>query len=637
KNIDYVFNTKLQTYQNLASRNLERELFFSKNGKLHYLIFTPPSISFFLKDYSIRSIVQLNKEEVIVTTETNGWFLVDLKTAKVKNFKLKKNNKPYRARLNRSLMKDTNGYWGNDNFGIIYIDKETYNVTSYSNTKKSFTLVQDSFSIYYTTYDFDIMQFDKRTKKNHLLIAADSLDFQDIIKRGESLYLVSDKGLSHYKNGVLNLYKPKNKEDVFLMSLDDNKTHGLLAGSLSGKLFRFNTETHTFELLYQDKLEASIASILVDDAKNIWINTFAGTVSFNPKDKSTTRYTTSDGLSHNEANRHSAAKTKEGSFLIGTLKGLNYFHPDSLSQVSTDASLKFASLHYFNPKLEAFRTIESPVELAKIKNIILPSNNRTLIAHFGVLGSFLNNDVNYRYRLDSQNWINLGNTHELQLINLAPGSYGLEIEAFDATKNKIGDSLVLAILSKEVFYKTWWFILAVVIVILSIILIYSKKANDTKLTELKNKLLKVEIKQKHNDLTDFAMNISRNQIWGKQILEKIRAIRNSRERGRAKGKEFDLLEAEIKNRMLIGDQSLDYQKQVNDLNYEFYETLIQTYPGLSKTEVKLCALLRLDLSNNEIAVLQNIALESVYKSRSRIRKKLNLPSDTDLNMLLKGF
>ena len=412
---------------------------------------------------------------------------------------------------------------------------------------------------------------------------------------------------------------------------------GLLVGSLSGILFRFNTETHTFELLYQDKLQASIASVLVDDSENIWINTFAGIVNFNPKDKSTTRYTTSDGLSHIEANRHSATKTKDGYFLVGTLKGLNYFHPDSLSRITTDASLKFASLHYFNKKIEAFNTIESPVELAKINSIVLPSNNRTLIAHFGMLGAFLNNDINYRYRLDSKNWINLGNTHELQLINLAPGSYHLEIEALDATKNKIGDSLVLAILSKEVFYKTWWFVLAVVIVVISIILIYNKKANDTKLTELKNKLLKVEIKQKHSDLTDFAMNISRNQIWGKQILEKITGIRNSREKGRAKGKQFDVLEKEIKNRMLIGDQSLDYQKQIDNLNREFYETLIQTYPDLSKTEVKLCALLRLDLSNNEIAILQNIALESVYKSRSRIRKKLNLPTDKDLNLLLKGF
>lgn len=136
-------------------------------------------------------------------------------------------------------MQDANSYWGNDRFGIIYIDKKNHNITRYLNTKKSFTLVQDPFSIYYATNDFGIMQFDKRTKENHVLIATDSLDFQDIIKRGESLYLVSDKGLSHYKNGVLKLYKPNNKEDVFLMSLDDNKTHGLVGRKSIRKIISF--------------------------------------------------------------------------------------------------------------------------------------------------------------------------------------------------------------------------------------------------------------------------------------------------------------------------------------------------------------------------------------------------------------
>lgn len=66
----------------------------------------------------------------------------------------------------------------------------------------------------------------------------------------------------------------------------------------------------------------------------------------------------------------------------------------------------------------------------------------------------------------------------------------------------------------------------------------------------------------------------------------------------------------------------------------FSYSLQKTYPTISANELKLCALLRLNLSSKEIGQLLNITQESVNKARYRLRKKLDLKSKEDLFTIL---
>jgi DNA-binding CsgD family transcriptional regulator len=54
------------------------------------------------------------------------------------------------------------------------------------------------------------------------------------------------------------------------------------------------------------------------------------------------------------------------------------------------------------------------------------------------------------------------------------------------------------------------------------------------------------------------------------------------------------------------------------------------FPGLSPTDLKLCAYLRLNLTSKEIAQLMNISLKGVEISRYRVRKKLMLSTEVNL-------
>ncbi|WP_298514866.1 tetratricopeptide repeat protein [uncultured Kordia sp.] len=198
---------------------------------------------------------------------------------------------------------------------------------------------------------------------------------------------------------------------------------------------------------------------------------------------------------------------------------------------------------------------------------------------------------------------------------------------------KIKESQILEEASTK-FWKVTTIIATIFGIIIAIIIfLLRKRREQVKLGELKNKMLQNEIDYKQKDISDFALNISRNHKWREELLKHIKKIKKSS--SVKEDANFKALEKAILDREIVDNSAIDFQNKVDVLNTAFYEKLHEKYPTLTKTEVKLCSLIRLNIDNNEIAILQNVALESVYRSRSRLRKKLNLSPEEDLNALLR--
>ena len=68
----------------------------------------------------------------------------------------------------------------------------------------------------------------------------------------------------------------------------------------------------------------------------------------------------------------------------------------------------------------------------------------------------------------------------------------------------------------------------------------------------------------------------------------------------------------------------------DQVHNNFISTLKARFPGLSSTDLKLCAYLRLNLSSKEIAHLLNISLKGVEISRYRVRKKFGILPEINL-------
>ena len=73
-----------------------------------------------------------------------------------------------------------------------------------------------------------------------------------------------------------------------------------------------------------------------------------------------------------------------------------------------------------------------------------------------------------------------------------------------------------------------------------------------------------------------------------------------------------------------------FQEAFNNADKNFLKKVKDKHSSLTPNDLRLCAYLRLNLSSKEIAPLLNISPRSVEVKRYRLRKKMELPHDSNL-------
>jgi len=73
---------------------------------------------------------------------------------------------------------------------------------------------------------------------------------------------------------------------------------------------------------------------------------------------------------------------------------------------------------------------------------------------------------------------------------------------------------------------------------------------------------------------------------------------------------------------------------IEQLDEVFNQKLRELYPDLTKSEREICALMRMNLSLKEIMVIRNVTMGSVKASRHRIRKKMGLTREQELEQAI---
>jgi DNA-binding CsgD family transcriptional regulator/tetratricopeptide (TPR) repeat protein len=148
-----------------------------------------------------------------------------------------------------------------------------------------------------------------------------------------------------------------------------------------------------------------------------------------------------------------------------------------------------------------------------------------------------------------------------------------------------------------------------------------------KLIAAENTNLKNSLKFRNRELTSNALTLARNSEFIISISEKLKIL---------------IPDANEKLKKNIMEIIAALNSQSNTKNWEefetrfekvhdsFYTKLRSVCPSLSPTEIKICALLRLNLSTKDIATLTSRSVRTIENTRQNIRKKLSLDTDTNL-------
>jgi tetratricopeptide (TPR) repeat protein len=114
-----------------------------------------------------------------------------------------------------------------------------------------------------------------------------------------------------------------------------------------------------------------------------------------------------------------------------------------------------------------------------------------------------------------------------------------------------------------------------------------------------------------------------------QQLDNIRAMGEGKLDNRT-----ELLSKLIDSTILTDDEWSDFKKIFDQVHRGFFARIRDRYTDLTEGEIRLIALLKLNLSSKEIANMLGISVDSVIKSRYRLRKKIGTEADFSLEQFV---
>ncbi|MFD1613909.1 tetratricopeptide repeat protein [Gelatiniphilus marinus] len=152
--------------------------------------------------------------------------------------------------------------------------------------------------------------------------------------------------------------------------------------------------------------------------------------------------------------------------------------------------------------------------------------------------------------------------------------------------------------------------------------------------EKQEEILKQEIEFKKKELASQTLHLVQKNTFISELKENLEKIKQSPQ----------LFKVEFRRLvMLLRKESAEdkdwevFKSYFSEVHNNFDIKLKEIYADITEKEIRLASFLRMNLSTKEIASMLNVLPESVSKSKYRLKKKLNLNKDVDLNQFLNNL
>ncbi len=267
----------------------------------------------------------------------------------------------------------------------------------------------------------------------------------------------------------------------------------------------------------------------------------------------------------------------------------------------------------------------------------------------------IQNHVTYSYWLEGYDtdWSEWSASTEKHYTNLPNGTYTFKVRArrnVDSESDIVSYTFVIL----PPWYKTVWALLGYFAVLLAgvyLLIRWQQRAwhlqrlkfeekleqlryihqleiekNEKEIVKLQNEKLENEVLVKTKELANTSMQLMENTDALIKLKVEIAKL-NLNTDGENDLKRITSLLKDVEKNSANWDQ---FATHFDELNDGFLNRLKSTHPDLSRTDLKVCAYLRLNFSSKQIAQLQNISVRGVEIHRYRLRKKLGLQTEISL-------
>ena len=480
-----------------------------------------------------------------------------------------------------------------------------------------------------------------------------------------------DKEKNHFKRFSHNPsdHKSLSADDIRCIFLD-RKTR-LWIGTESGGL-NLLMKDFTFEHLNTKDglISNAVLGIAEGPDEVLWISSFNGITRFDLKDSTFQTFNFHQNSSGQTNQFNMMSSFSSNRYIgFGGINGLSIFRPAEFKWNRQKPEVIFTAFKIFNKSADISKIynslLKTPCNIENADNVFISYKDNTFSFQFIAIDYIHAGNMRYEYIMEGfdQQWHPTNNgQREITYTNLNPGDYTFIVRA-SSTLNNWGEEKKIIVTILPLYWQTWWFktVVALAIIVLAFYLfrVYISNremalnqavlksnelilqiTNEKLLTEqevlsLKNDKLEMEISSKNSDLLAQTAKIAHKNEVLQNIKKLLSEVNDSNEKKwpTVLKNLRSLIEAELEDKKYWER----FQQYFDQINHNFRTNLLAKHPDLTPTDLLICTLAKLNLSNKEMALLLNLSIAGIEKSRYRLKKRLGLPRDEDLNDYLRDF
>lgn len=145
-----------------------------------------------------------------------------------------------------------------------------------------------------------------------------------------------------------------------------------------------------------------------------------------------------------------------------------------------------------------------------------------------------------------------------------------------------------------------------------------------------NELLNTKLEARRKEFIDMAFNLTEQRLFLDEINQRLDEVLQVEDSLLLKTN-LKSIQNVIQQKLTFSAEKAAFYGEVEKIHKDFKIKLQTSFPELSEQDRKLATLIRLNLSNKEIATLLSISPKSVEVSRYRLKKKLGLDKNANLS------
>ncbi len=148
--------------------------------------------------------------------------------------------------------------------------------------------------------------------------------------------------------------------------------------------------------------------------------------------------------------------------------------------------------------------------------------------------------------------------------------------------------------------------------------------------------LEEDVIHKSKELANYTMLLVKKREVIYELREDLKELREFAKNEGSRKKVREMI-GKISQHMTDEEYLNVFEANFEKVHQDFFDKLRQAFSDLTQRELRLCAFVKMNLTNKEIAPMLNISVRGVETARYRIRKKINLEHEHNLVEYLENL